>query len=106
VDAQARYEEIADDLVAQNPDVELTKMMGMPSIKRGAKLVAGFYAAEGAMVFKLTDPEVHGEAMALGGAHLFDPSGRGRPMREWVVVPAVHEELWPELAQRALTPSG
>ena len=52
-----RYEEIADDLVARNDDVELAKMMGMPCVKRAGKMVAGFAASSGAMVFKLTDAD-------------------------------------------------
>lgn len=27
---------------------------------------------------------------------------RGRPMKEWVVVPAVHERKWANLAEQAL----
>jgi hypothetical protein len=106
VDARARYDEIADDLVARNSDVEIGQMMGMPCIKRGGKLVAGFARDEDAMVFKLPDEEARERALALGGAHLFDPSRRGRPMAKWVAVPPAHEQLWPELAQAALTPSG
>jgi hypothetical protein len=56
-------------------------------------------------VFKLPDEEARERALALGGAHHFDPAG-GRPMKEWVVVPEVHADLWPELAHLALRPSG
>ncbi len=50
------FEELCDDLLVRNADLERTKMMGMPSLKRNGKLVAGFAAAEDAMVFKLADP--------------------------------------------------
>ena len=33
MDARDRYDEICDDLVARNPEVVLTQMMGMPSLK-------------------------------------------------------------------------
>ena len=52
-------------------------MLGMPCVKRGGKMVAGYN--EGAMVFKLTDADRRAEALALDGAHLFDPSGKGQP---------------------------
>jgi hypothetical protein len=105
VDPRARYDELADDLAAQNDDVELGQMMGMPAIKRGGKMVCGFSKDEGAMVFKLPDETVRERAVALDGAHLFDPSGgRRAPMREWVVVSAAYAELWPDLAQQALRP--
>ena len=97
---EERFNEIADDLAARNDDVELGKMFGMPTIKRGGKATAGFY--EGAMVFKLPDESARERALALDGASLFDPMG-GRPMREWVVVTAAHAGEWPRLAEQALT---
>ena len=103
MDARKRYDEIADDLAAQNADVELGQMMGMPAIKRGGKMVGGFSNDESAMVFKLPDEEAREHALALAGAHLFDPSGgRRAPMKEWVVVPAGHADRWAELAAKAL----
>ncbi len=98
-----RYDELVDDLCARNDDVEPAKMMGMPCVKRGGKLVAGF--TQGGMVFKLPDSAQHTEALALDGAHLFDPSGQGHPFKEWVVVPAAHADRWESLAEHALRPS-
>jgi hypothetical protein len=102
MDAAERYAEIVDDLVARNDNVQATKMMGMPSVKRAGKLVAGFVPDEDAMVFKLPDADAREEALKLKGAHLFEPM-QGRQMKEWVVVPNTHErEWWPKLAERAL----
>ena len=97
-----RYEGLCDDLIARHPGVERAKMMGMASVKRDGKLVAGFVAAEDAMAFKLTDPGAHAEALPLAGAHLFDPSGKGRPFKEWIVVPPAHAARWPQLAESAV----
>jgi hypothetical protein len=102
MDALARYDEVVDDLLAEHGDVERAQMMGMPSVKRNGKLVAGFAAEPGEMIFKLSDPAAREEALALDGAQLFDPMSRGRPMKEWVQVPAVQAGRWPELARRAL----
>jgi hypothetical protein len=74
----------------------------MPCITRGRRVVAGFSRRERAMVFRLPDERVRARALALPGAHLFDPSGRGQPFREWVVVPAAHLDEWDELAYDAL----
>jgi hypothetical protein len=103
MDARERYDEICDDLAARNPEVVLTQMMGMPAVKADGKLVCGFIRSQEAMVFKLPDPGAHSAALALDGAHLFDPSGQGRPFREWVVVPTAHAVEWPRLAEQALS---
>jgi hypothetical protein len=100
MDPRERFDEIADDAVARNGDVELSQMMGMPALKRGGKLWVGFWKGE--MVFKLVDQAEREQALALAGAHLFDPGERGRPMKEWVSVPRTHEREWPKLAERAL----
>ena len=104
MEARERYDELVDDLCARNDDVEPSQMMGMPCVKRSGKMVAGF--TRGAMVFKLPDRDAHARALALDGAHLFDPSGRGQPFKEWVVVPAAHAAEWESLAEHALRPAG
>src|ERR687898_1945853 len=104
MEARERYDELVDDLCARNDDVEPAQMMGMPCVKRGGKMVAGFSKRAEAMVFKLPDPAVHARALALDGAHLFDPGGKGRPFKEWVAVPAAHAAEWESFAQDALKP--
>jgi hypothetical protein len=100
MEAKARYDEIADELVAESSDVQLGQMMGMPCIKAGGKMVIGIWQEE--MVFKLPDEAVRKQALALEGAHLFDPSEKGRAFKEWVQVPAAHMSEWPKLADEAL----
>ena len=103
MNAQGRYDELADDLAAQNDDVTLGKMFGMPCAKSGGKAIAGFW--QESVVFKLPGAAARERALAFEGSALFDPMG-GRPMKEWVVVPAAHADEWPELASEALKPSG
>ena len=100
-DARARYNEIADALTSWYPEVRASKVFGMPCLKRSGRVIAGF--TRGAMVFKLTDPDDHARALAFDGAHLFNPSGRGEPFRQWVVVPAAHADEWDALAYTAYT---
>ena len=104
MDARERYDELTDFLVFRHDFVELSQMMGMPCIKARGKMVAGF--TRGAMVFKLPHPDTHARALALDGAHLFDPSGKGQPFKEWVVVPAAHATEWEPFAEHALRPAG
>jgi hypothetical protein len=94
-DPRSEYESIASQVAASSG-----KMFGMPVLKdHSGKAFAGFY--QGSMVFKLSGAD-HARAMALNGARLFDPSGHGRPMREWVVVPPEHAVRWLGIARQAL----
>jgi len=97
-DPRAEYDAVAAEITSSSP-AERGVMFGMPCLKHNGKMFAGFH--RDAMVFKLTAPQ-HGEALALSGSRLFDPSGQGRPMKEWVEVPAEHASQWPKLAQHAL----
>jgi len=56
------------------------------------------------VVFKLNGP-AHAKALALPGAQLWDPSGKARPMKEWVAVPVpagASSASFKALAQAAL----
>jgi hypothetical protein len=102
VDARARYDEIAADLEARDPDVQLGQMMGHPCIKAGGKIIASFQTEKDSIAFKLPDEGEREQALALDGAVPFEPMGKGRVMKEWVDVPVAHEAKWAELADTAL----
>ena len=93
---QRRFEEIAEGLTGRG--VSPSQMFGMPCLKVGGKAFAGVYG--GSLVFKLTGDE-HAAALNLKGAELFDPSGMGRAMKEWVVVPSAHAKRWGVFAEAA-----
>jgi hypothetical protein len=98
LEPQAEYEAVVSEMTATSSTTS-GKMFGMPCLKNSnGKAFAGYF--EGAMVFKLGG-DSHGEALALSGARLFDPSERGRPMKEWVVVPIEHVSRWLEFARNA-----
>lgn len=88
------YDEIVKALGADD-----SAMFGMPTMKADGKGFAGLFGD--AMVFKLNS-DAHATALALKGAVLFDPSGTGRAMKEWVVVPKAHAKKWSELAAAAI----
>jgi len=102
-DAESRFDDICDALTTWHQDVRRSKVFGMPCLKRSGRVVAGFTRPERAMVFKLTDPGAHARALAIPGAHLFDPSGRSEPFRQWVVVPAAHAREWEALSYEAVS---
>jgi len=96
--ARHAYDEIVAELTAEE-SVKAGQMMGMPMLYLAGKGFAGLFGD--AMVFKL-DGEAHAAALARPGATRFDPSGRGRPMKAWVVVPIAEAAAWPALAVRAM----
>ena len=95
-----RFEDIVDAICAWHEEARASKVFSMPCVKRSGKVVFGL--SRTGMVFKLTDPDVHRRALALPGAHLFDPSGRGEAFRQWVVVPPAQAAEWEALAYEAL----
>ncbi|MBX2904519.1 MAG: hypothetical protein KF744_00685 [Taibaiella sp.] len=77
---------------------EESQMFGKPCFKTGGKAFISLFENE--MVFKLNGDN-HIAALALKGARLFDPSGKGRAMKEWVQVPYTHKAKWKTLAEAA-----
>lgn len=73
------------------PDAMPSQMFGKKCFKIGNKAFVAFF--QDCMVFKLTGDE-HAQAMSLAGAKLFDPSGKGRAMKEWVQLPYEHVGEW------------
>ena len=100
MDERERFEDIVDAICAWHEEARASKVFSMPCVKRSGKVVFGL--SRTGMVFKLTDPDVHRRALALPGAHLFDPSGRGEAFRQWVVVPPAQADEWEALAYEAL----
>jgi hypothetical protein len=100
VTARDRYDDIVDAITAWHPDCRSSKVFGMPCVKRSGRVVFGL--SRTGMVLKLTDAQAHARALAVPGAHLFDPSGRGQPFRQWVVVPPEQAQEWEALAYEAV----
>jgi hypothetical protein len=95
--AQRAFHEIAEELAGMG--AAESQMFGMPTMKVGGKAFVGV-PGSGGMVFKLPPDEVRA-TLELKGTELFDP-GMGRPMREWVVVPAAQSRRWRPLAEVSL----
>ena len=94
------WEELVADVTSRHP-LHQSKMFGMPCLKReDGKVVAGHWK-DGGLTVKLTDDSAREQALSLPGAELFDP-GMGRPMREWVLVPAALSDEWLRLVDQAV----
>lgn len=79
-------------------NAEQSQMFGKPCFKINGKAFICFFQDE--MVFKLSGNE-HKKALDLDGAQLFDPSGKKRPMKEWIQIPFRHKEEWENFANQA-----
>ncbi len=91
------YRKLVESLLASDPAVSDAQMMGMPALKHGAKMFGG--AHEGALVLKLGRDRAD-ELIESGRAEPFDPSGRGRPMKDWAKLPPPDHD-WLTLAEEA-----
>jgi hypothetical protein len=85
------YETFVEDMLEVDSTITPGAMFGMPCLKRSGKAFAGSY--DGGLVVKLGQPE-HTQALKLKGAELFEPSGGGRVMKEWIVIPVAHKSKW------------
>ncbi len=81
-------------------NAEQSQMFGKPCFKINGKAFVCFFQNE--MVFKLTD-DMHEEALSLDGSKLFDPSGKKRPMKEWVQVSFDYKDKWEKFAKAAMS---
>ena len=74
-------------------------LFGKPCYTINGKAFCCFFQNE--MVFKLNNA-IHQEALSLDNSILFDPSGKNRPMKEWVQVSFNYQKLWNKFAIEAL----
>jgi hypothetical protein len=83
--------------LCEDPRVTETRMMGMPALKRVGKLFGGFH--DEALIVRLGRQRVD-ELIAADLGSAFDPSGRGRPMKDWIAIP-LPADAWNDLATEA-----
>ncbi|MFK7969155.1 MAG: hypothetical protein AB8F95_02255 [Bacteroidia bacterium] len=91
---EAQFHAVGENI----PEAAKGQLFGKPCYKLNGKAFCCFFKNE--MVFKLTG-EDHQEALSFDGAQLFDPSGKGRPMKEWVQLPYDYQEHWTRFAESA-----
>jgi len=92
--ADAATRDLLDQLVAAVDGAEVKKMFGNAAGFVGGNMFAGIF---GEQLFVRLPEEEREELLAVNGAARFDPMG-GRPMREYVVLPAVWHRDQPKLA--------
>jgi hypothetical protein len=96
-EARKCFDDLADQF-AVLPGGSRGQMFGMPVAKVNGKAFMGLFQEE--IILKLDSVSLK-EALALPNAHLFDPMGNGRLMKEWVQIPFIGPEIWEKLARQA-----
>ncbi len=94
------YGEVVQALLS-DPRVTEANMFGMPALTVGSKAFAGLWRKQ--LVVKIGVPRVQELLKAKAGKQ-FDPSGRGRPMKEWIAVKEPEsnaKKKWLALAEEA-----
>jgi hypothetical protein len=96
VDQPEGYRAVVHELLA-DPAVSEGQMMGMPALKVGAKMFGGVF--DGELIVKVGRARA-GSLIESRKARAFDPSGRGRPMKDWAMVGEPADD-WLALAEEA-----
>ena len=84
--------------IGRQLNAEESQMFGKPCFKINKKAFICFF--EESCVFKLTGSN-HSEALHMEGAIHFDPSGKNRPMKEWIQLPYTCHNHWEKFAASA-----
>jgi hypothetical protein len=85
-------------LLKQVKSSEISQMFGKPCLKLNGKAFAAWH--QDAMVFKLKGDNREA-ALKLKGAKMWDPSGKNRPMKEWIQLGQIHEAYFKKLVVMA-----
>jgi len=98
MNAEQAFEDLISDF-SKIEDVVAGAMFGKRCIKISGKAAIALFKET--IVFKLPNPH-HTTAMSLDDSILWDPSGKGRPMKEWVSVSIQNQGDYQKLAAAAL----
>jgi TfoX/Sxy family transcriptional regulator of competence genes len=96
---EEKYLNIAEKL-KETKDIAISQMFGKQCLKVNKKAFAAFFQDE--MVFKLGASEIALVKQKYIGSVNWDPSGKKRPMKDWLQIPAEYIDDWLILAQQAI----
>lgn len=93
------FDTIAQEFASPEAHIKKSNAFGAPCLKVRGKMFACWWG-EG-MVFKL-DAETFAQGLKLQGAHIFNPMGKGKGMKQWLVLPYAQRAKWRAYTQYAL----
>ncbi len=97
--SEKAYESIGDELV-KSKGVVISQLFGKPCLKSDGKAFACYFSGD--MVFKVGRETADKLKDKFPGSVNFDPSGKNRPMKDWLQVPDTFSKDWLKLAKTAL----
>ena len=89
-----------ETLILEIDDAELGNLFGKPCGKINKKAFVSFFEDE--MVFKIGKEAVDKLLEAYKGSQKWDPSGKKRPMKDWIQIPGKFKSNWKELTAMAI----
>lgn len=92
------YQQLIDWALAEH-NAESGQMFGKPCLKINGKAAIARY--QDCIVFKLPAEPLQ-LALNYDGSELWNPSGKGRAMKEWVQIPLANQENYRNLAIAAV----
>ncbi|MCS5717049.1 TfoX/Sxy family protein [Herbiconiux sp. CPCC 205763] len=98
-EALERWDLLAAEL--GDPAIARSRMMGRPILTREGTMFACLNGDSVGFKLGAATPE-HEGALLVPGAELFDPSGKGRPFKDWVSIPVAEADQWLPFAQCAV----
>ncbi len=96
----ASSQKIFEQLIEQTDGAELSQMFGKPCGKLNKKAFIAFFEDE--IVFKIGKDNIEAWSLTLVNSKNFDPSGKGRPMKDWLQVSTKHKKHFDLLLSQCL----
>lgn len=93
------FEDLADELCADDPAVTRSTMMGFPCLRVGGAFAASFDHRSGDLVVKLPHDRV-AAAVAAGEGQPFAPAGK--VFREWLAIADRDPDHWRQRVTEAI----
>jgi hypothetical protein len=98
-DGQALWEQLSGELLAGEPAISRSTMMGLPCLRLDGAFFASLDKRTGGLIVKLAADDVSAR-IARGEGHSFAPAGK--VFREWLALEAGAEEVWRAALRDAL----
>ena len=89
-----------ESIIEKTKEASVSNMFGKPCGKINKKAFISFFENE--MVFKVGRDAIEKLIKKYEGAKNFDPSGKDRPMKDWIQIPYAYKKDWPKLSKQAV----